>query len=136
MTISCPICAGPIELTGVALCRLVGHDSGLEESQEDLGREACTALLSAVRALENWISGAKWQLNQPTTELPRLRAEVDQAISDVKLLRDLIEARKASATELPQPRGAEATELHDTQGTAASNSSPEQAARGQLVPGR
>ena len=104
--IPCPICARPVELSGRTAGCSTGHNTGPGELQEHLGREAFTALLSAVRALEDWISGARWQQTQPNSP-PRLQAEVDQAAREANMLRDLIEARNASAAghhPLPRPR--------------------------------
>ena len=96
--ISCPLCAGPVALCGSELG--VGNGAGFASagSPEELQREALAAVVSAVLALEDWASGAKWLLKQPRPSA-QLRAEVRRAVHHAELLRDLLDARRKIVAE-------------------------------------
>jgi hypothetical protein len=97
-SISCPICAGPVELVGERPTCLIGHAYGSDELQPELGRAASGALWSAVRALEDSASGARWRLTLPNP--PRgLQATIDRATREAVILRDLIGTREGSSSE-------------------------------------
>jgi hypothetical protein len=87
-----------VELNGKEVSCQVGHSFSTEELQEEFGREAFNALLSAVRALEDWTAGAQWLLSQPLPP-PHLRLEVDQALRQAGILRELIEARRPTSPQ-------------------------------------
>lgn len=91
--VPCPVCGGAVEL-GTRANREVRHAFASEEWQQELGQEAFVALLSAVRALEDWIVGAQWLLTQPPPP-PHLHLELEQAQRQANILRELIEARRA-----------------------------------------
>lgn len=94
----CPVCGGSVALIGGRSDREGGHAFGSDQWQQELGQEAFVALLAAVRALEDWIVGAKWLLTQPLPS-PHLRLQVEQAQRQADILRELIEARR----EAPAP---------------------------------
>ncbi len=95
VSIACPVCAGRVALTLNSIRPSCERDHAIEPSelQEDLEREASAALLAALRALEDWISGARWLLTQRGPP-PHLQFETDQAGRHVEILRELIEARR------------------------------------------
>lgn len=108
--IPCPVCGGPVALHGTRPACERGHAFGPAELQDALGREASTALLAAVRALEDWTTGAKWMLTQPRPT-PHLQFEVDQAVRHAAILRELISAQDGIASQpaestpqMPAPR--------------------------------
>lgn len=98
--IACPMCSGPVTLNGDRASCEDGHAYAPAELQAELGREASEALLSAVRALEDWISGARWLSTQPLPP-PHLQFEIDQAARHADILRKLIETRRQAAQTPP-----------------------------------
>ena len=99
-SIACPVCAGPVALIGTRPSCERDHAFEPSELQENLEREASEALLSAVRALEDWITGARWLLTQPGPP-PHLQFETDQAARHAEILRELMESRREGATQAP-----------------------------------
>jgi len=91
--ISCPICAGPVELVGDHPGCLIGHTFDLAELQDRLGEAAEMALWSAIRALEDSASGARWRLTlpDPPAHLDRL---IESAEREARILRDLVHSRE------------------------------------------
>ena len=97
--ISCPVCAGPVELVGEKPGCLIGHDFDADELGSQLGEEAARALWSAVRALEDAASGARWRASQPAPPF-YLEAQIEQVEREARLLRDLLDSREGhSATD-------------------------------------
>ena len=92
--ISCPICAGPVELVGDDPGCLIGHTFDLAELQDRLGEAAEMALWSAIRALEDSASGARWRLTlpDPPGHLDRL---IESSEQEAKILRDLVNSRES-----------------------------------------
>ncbi|HEX5562635.1 MAG TPA: hypothetical protein VFX52_13410 [Nocardioidaceae bacterium] len=102
-TIACPICAGPVELTGTKPACLIGHDFEPDGLQVDVDDAASRALWSAVRALEDSASGARWRATLPHPP-PHLEVTIERASREALLLRDLIEHReegKSDTSERP-----------------------------------
>lgn len=96
--ISCPLCAGPVELVGEKPSCLIGHDFEPEELSHHLGREAGRALWSAVRALEDSVLSARWRMTQPAP--PANGAEiVDRGERAAKLIRGLLHAREGDTSD-------------------------------------
>lgn len=106
--ISCPICAGPTELTAERAGCLIGHTFEHDDLQEQLGKGAESALWSAIRALEDSASGARWRLTlpHPPEHLTRL---IESSEREVRLLREMVTSRErrpgathtANTTERP-----------------------------------
>lgn len=96
--ISCPICAGPVELTGDRPGCLIGHSFERHELQDRLGQEAETALWAAIRALEDSASGARWRLTlpDPPGHLDRL---IETSEREARILRDLLASRESRSEE-------------------------------------
>lgn len=98
-TISCPTCAGPVQLedTDVARC-LVGHEVAMDELPRAVEAATSRALWAAVRALEDAASGARWRqsLPEPPKYLTGLAAAADR---DAVLLRNLLDRREGSTSE-------------------------------------
>ena len=92
--ISCPICAGPIELVGDDPGCLIGHTFERSELHDRLGESAEMALWSAIRALEDSASGARWRLTlpDPPAHLDRL---IESAEREARILRDLVHSRES-----------------------------------------
>lgn len=97
-TIACPVCAGPVELIGEKPECLIGHDFAQGELLDQLGHEASSALWSAVRALEDSASGARWRLTLPSPP-PYLQESIALAEREAKLLRDLLTQREGAKSE-------------------------------------
>ena len=92
--ISCPICAGPVELAGEHPGCLIGHTFERSELQDRLGGAAEMALWSAIRALEDSASGARWRLTlpDPPGHLDRL---IESSEREARILRDLVNNRES-----------------------------------------
>ena len=100
-SIACPVCAGPVAVIETRPdCERDHASSEPSELQADLEREASEAMLSAVRALEDWITGARWLLTQPGPP-PHLQFETDQAARHAEILRELMESRRQGAAQAP-----------------------------------
>ena len=96
--ITCPVCAGPIELTGAeATCR-IGHVLQPEAFQSNVEHEASRALWSAVRALEDTASGARWRATLPHPPA-HLDSTIARATHHARLLRGLIAQRDGGTSE-------------------------------------
>jgi len=91
--ISCPICAGPVELVGENPGCLIGHNFDRADLQDRLGEAAEMALWSAIRSLEDAASGARWRLTlpDPPAHLDRL---IESSEREARILRDLINSRE------------------------------------------
>ncbi len=100
--ISCPLCAGPVALCGSELSVENGAGVASAGSQEELQREALAAVLSAVLALEDWASGAKWLLKQPRPSA-QLQLEARRAVHHAEVLRDLLQARRETVADAEAP---------------------------------
>jgi hypothetical protein len=87
--ISCPVCAGPVQLVeGQPRCPLA-HAFDQDELPVRVREEATKALWSAVRALEDTASAARWRLSQPNPA-PYLQGVIDKATGEVVILRDVL----------------------------------------------
>jgi hypothetical protein len=101
--VSCPICAGPVELTGERPACLIGHDFDADDVQRRLGEQAHRALWSAIRALEDSASGARWRLTLPDAPA-HLPALVESATREATLLRDLMNSREEQSNTGDRPQ--------------------------------
>lgn len=97
-TIACPICAGPVELADATPSCLVGHEFDPKELQGELTREASRALWSAVRALEDSASGARWRSNLPNPP-NHLQQTIDRALREAQVLRDLLAVHEGGESD-------------------------------------
>lgn len=100
--ISCPMCAGPVDLAGDRPTCLTGHAYESDELPDLLGREADSALWSAIRALEDSASGARWRLTLPDPPA-HLGDLVENADRDSRLLRELIGSRDSASYTTDRP---------------------------------
>jgi hypothetical protein len=87
--ISCPLCAGPVVLVeGEPRCPLA-HVFDHDELPVRVRDEATRALWSAVRAIEDTASTARWRLTQPDPP-SYLQGEIDKAMREGEVLRDVL----------------------------------------------
>ena len=87
--ISCPVCAGPVDLVdGEPRCPML-HAFDRDELPVRVRDEATRALWSAVRALEDTAFAARWRLNQPNPA-PYLQDVIDKPTGEVVVLRDVL----------------------------------------------
>ena len=101
--VSCPVCSGPVELTGERPGCLIEHDFGADELQRRLGEQAHSALWSAIRALEDSASGARWRMTLPDPP-DHLEGLVENATRDANLLRDLMSGREDYTNTEDRPK--------------------------------
>ena len=97
-TIACPICAGPVALSSVTPSCLIGHDFVPDELHVTVEEAASRALWSAVRALEDSASGARWRSTLPDPP-PSLQATIVRAEHQAELLRELINTREGDESD-------------------------------------
>lgn len=97
-TIACPVCAGPVALRGTRARCLIGHEFMPNDLQGDVEDQASRALWSAVRALEDTASGARWRATLPDPP-PHLEITIARATHDALLLRDLIARREGGNSD-------------------------------------
>lgn len=97
-SIACPICAGPVDLVGDAPECLVGHDFKATDLSAEIERAASRALWSAVRALEDSASGARWRLTLPNPPAG-LQTSIDRSSREALVLRDLIGVREGTGSD-------------------------------------
>lgn len=92
-TISCPLCAGPVELQdGTAVCA-VGHAYAADTITDEVAEQAERALWAAVRALEDQASTVRWrQANGETAA--HLGRSLEQVDGQAALLRKLLAQRE------------------------------------------
>lgn len=104
--ISCPICAGPVDLTGRRAGCLIGHTFESDDLQDRLDRAAEHALWSAIRALEDSASGARWRLTlpNPPAHLDRL---IEASDRESQMLRELVGSRERRPEDGSQPSNTE-----------------------------
>jgi hypothetical protein len=100
-TIACPVCAGPVELSGDHLRCLVGHDFEPEVLQEAAQKAAARALWMAVRALEDATSTARWIMDRPemSERKPYLGETITSGDKAAGLLRALISGREGDDSQ-------------------------------------
>jgi hypothetical protein len=101
-TIACPVCAGPVPLTGANVSCLIGHDFEPDDLGAAVADAASRALWSAVRSLEDTVSGARWRMTLPSPP-PSLAETIDQAEREAKLLRELLSRREESIATNTRP---------------------------------
>ena len=87
-----------MELEGDRPGCLIGHTFEGDELEDRLGQEAEHALWSAIRALEDAASGARWRLTlpHPPGHLDRL---IERSEREARMLRDLVSARETRSEE-------------------------------------
>lgn len=96
--ISCPVCAGPVDLAGAKPNCLIGHDFEPGELSDQLGQEASRALWSAVRALEDSASSARWRLTQPSPPA-NCNVIIERTEREAGLIRDLLQNREGGTSD-------------------------------------
>lgn len=103
-SISCPVCAGPVDLDVDRPRCLIGHDFEADELPMATQRAADRALWMAIRALEDATSAARWILERPeiAETKPYLRDSVDEGEKAAHVLRELIASREGSASDAEQ----------------------------------
>ena len=107
--VSCPECAGPVELVdGQPRCPL-SHEFSSDELPVRVRDEATRALWAAVRCLEDTVSAARWRQGQPDPPA-NLQGVIDKAAGEGAVLRDVLrrwkaqdDAEEAAVTGLQPP---------------------------------
>lgn len=100
-SISCPVCAGPVDLDEDRPSCLIGHEFEPDELPLATQRAADRALWMAIRALEDATSAARWILERPeiAERKPYLRDKVDEGDRAANMLRELIASREGSDSD-------------------------------------
>jgi len=100
--IACPMCAGPVALVGTEVSCLIGHDFAPDDLIAAIEDAAARALWSAVRSLEDTVTGARWRMTlaSPSPSLPQT---IEQAEREANLLRELLSQREASTATNTRP---------------------------------
>lgn len=104
--IMCPICAGPLELRAHPIAPAGTSPSPALSSADAVSDDVARVLASALRALEDQASGARWRLTQADPP-PLVQAQLEQSLHEIDLLRELLTQRG-----IPRPRTADPTRPH------------------------
>jgi hypothetical protein len=95
--ITCPTCAGPVDLDGTFTARcVVGHQVASDELPAAVEAATSRALWAAVQSLEDAASGAR--LRQALPYPPKwLSTIIDEAERNAGLLKELLNRREVSS---------------------------------------